>query len=339
MFKKNKFSISKNTVTVYPFYERLLLLMFMSIFFIALAAFILFLGKTYANFSTAFFVVLLGIPTILFFIIGWILSHISVVFDVNKKIIFKKIGMIQMQSYGFEELHEIVPVTSNMQGIYYKITLAKDKYGKGIRLSSAYRSIDDKNATEFQGKVLPKIQQMLNSKVALVPLPIVPLPIKTSETHIHDFNYYNLENSVYHLKKSKKLWFLGIIVLVAAIYFNSKFSLNFSEHLPIGEYLAYAFGFLFPPIAAFMATHKLLFNCNTKMIISVYAFNSLKQEFTFADFLRFQITRNRYNGIYSDTTVSLVFNNGKILLLKAFHKTNKIQDFINETDTILKEKI
>jgi hypothetical protein len=328
MFKKNKFTIDQNTLTIYPYSDRFAILIVFAIFYVLLSVLILFLIQNYAKFNT-FWLVVSGFPTIFILILGVIISNLCIVFDGNKKTVLKKILGIQTQSYTFDELHEIVPVISNMQGMYYKITSIKDKYGKGMRISRAYRSVNHKDAVEFQEQVLTKIQEMLSAST--------PSSV-TNPASIYNFNYYSIEDFVYRLKTSKQLLFWAIIVLAGTIYFNIKSPFDFNTNPPVGEYLARAFGFLFPPIASFMATRKIEFDPNTQIIRNIYAFNTFKQEFAFADFLRFQITRSRYNGIYSDTKVSLVFNSGKMLELKSFYRTKKIQDFVDETDAILKAK-
>ncbi len=329
MSKKNKFTINQNVLTIYPYRASLMTLMIIGILYMALSAFILFVGQTYARLN-AFFLVFLGSPAILFLVFAWVISNIRIVFDGNKKAVFKKIVEIQTKSYNFDELHGIVPVTSNMQGMYYKITSAKDRYGKGMRISRAYRSINHKDALEFDEQILTRIQEILQANT---------LPLVANVVSIQDFNYYRVENSVYSLKTSKQLWFWAAIVLTGAIYFNIKFPFDFNTHPPVGEYLARGFSFIFPPIAAFMATRQIIFDCNTQTIRNVYAFNSFKQEFTFDDFSRFQITRSSYNGIYDGTKVSLVFINGKMLELRSFYRTRKIQDFVDETEAILKAEI
>ena len=330
MFKKNKFTINQDGLTIYPYYDKLILLTVFAIFYILLLVFIFFLVQNpYNALADNFYLVLYASPIIFFLIVGYFASQISIVFDENEKAVYKKIFFIKKRLYDFEELHDIVLVNSNM-GVYYKITSTRDKYGKGIRLSPSYGSINSKDILEFQERVLIRLQQMLSAQTS----PQVKNPAVISNT----FNYYSIENSVYRLKTSKKLMFWAVIVLVGAIYFNVKSPFDVNTHPPVGEYLVRAFGFLFPPIAAFIATRKLVFDANTQTIRIVYAFNGFKEEFAFSDFLRFQITHSRYNGIYSDTTVSLVFNSGKMLELKSFYKTKKIQDFVDETEVILKVK-
>ncbi|MGB4773591.1 MAG: hypothetical protein WBP45_00325 [Daejeonella sp.] len=327
MFKRNKFIINQNTITVYPYYERLPIIVgFTALCIIPLSFALFFAQKPYDSTSNRY---LYSSVIFFVFIIGLFLTQ-SIIFDENKKAVFRRIFMMKKRIYNFDEVYGVVPVTLNKQGgIYYKITSKKDKYGKGIRISPGYRSANHKYAIEFQEKVLTRVQQMLNSSI---------LPAITNLAGIYDFKYYSIENSVYRLKMRKTGLLWAVIVLAVAIYFNVKFPPDFSVRWPIGQYIIWGFGFLFPPIAAFVSTHKLVFDCNTQTIRSVYAFNSFKKEFPFADFVRFQIVRSSTNGIYSDTRIWLVFTSGKMFALKSFYRTRKIEGFINETEAILKMK-
>ncbi len=326
MFKKNKFIVQPHSITIYPNNRGLGVGMFFAVFYILLFIVLNYVfnnqvERLLGNTLNYIYPIMAITP-----LIAWFVAKSAITFDEEQKAVFKTTPLTKQKVYTFQDLAGIAPITSNLHGYYYSLTSKNNVYGNGIRISAAYQG-KDKSAEEFEQQILPALQQMLTDASSFV---------TKSISTVTDFKYYTNDGMVYMLKIGHKLLIWSIFIFCAAMYFHIKFPPDFSADWDWKEYTIRIGGFLAPVLMAFFYTKRTVFDTRLKTINTFYLFNSFKHQYAFEDFVRFQITRETYNFIYTGTDIDIALTNDHILGLKSFYKSKNVQRLIAETEFILK---
>jgi hypothetical protein len=330
-FAQTRWDIETQRVTLYPY--RIFNALSIA-FAIVLAGFVIFAyvmvnQDPILSFST-------GIPIFITFgvIVGliWAIGRTKVVFDNDDKVMRKKLfGVLSIRSERFDDLAHVGIVRNTMGGFNYRAFPKSNKYGKGIVVSASYGKDDDPNAIALNSEAFPVIAQFLSAGYN---------PVESANEVIMDFKFYDNHPPYYAIKRNiAGSLILGLGLLALGINEITNHSIThdsdtFHTDLVIGLFLIFG---LFLIYSAFT---KVIFDTNAKTVSRTNPLGMGNQTYNFADFVNFQITRRTTNMIYSGTDVKMYFqipgsNKQKILPLKSFRSTKKIERFLQESRYIM----
>lgn len=274
---------------------------------------------------------LLLIPFLLACLLFFTYGRRQVIFDSTVQTISLKTIFGKKQLMRFNEVASIDPHIRF--GLVYYLKSTNDRYGKGYRISPSFTGEQDKDKHHFDTVVLPSINSMINSIQEL------PLAAGPSLIDLGVLNYYTINDVGYKLKRR------GISKFVPALIFFGLLACYFWYNLftkitPTDNDKQLS-AIVLLPIAIFVLTvsKRVVFDLNTKKI-KVYRIGILFKNYAFDNFAGFSIVRKTYNGLYNGTDVRLKFNKRtgtSELTLADFGKTNPIENFIAETEFVLKK--
>ncbi|MBB6500071.1 hypothetical protein [Pedobacter cryoconitis] len=264
------------------------------------------------------------------------LTRNTIIFNrITQLMTVKLFGIIPLKNIPFSNIAAIEPVYINGGAFEFKVFLKSNRHGKGISLTKQYGKESDENATAFIHEVIEPVEQWLgitapaaDTLVSAIPESQFSRPVVTS------FENYKIDNGIYTISQQKigGVVLAGLVIAGGVFYWVSQ-GANAGLFVPLfliglGLYLLS------------VVLKKVDLDTNTKMITVTTAGGLRKKDYAFHHFAGFSIVRNTTNFAHTGTVVSLqmsVGNSDKITLvpLKAFTQTNKIEDFLNETSTIL----
>lgn len=273
--------------------------------------------------TMTFYLIIFGSVPVLFFL----LARNQIIFDrIDQKMYVRPFGLFTIRSVPFDNIAAVNAVYQYGTAFNFQVFKKTDRHGKGIRISSGYGKETNKNAVAFTNEVFPLIEDFLKDVFATEP---VPEPITT-------FEYYSVDQGIYTLKFHAAVnAFIGAALVVWSIYsFFSTNSLSLNNPLLI-TFIPFIFGLLILT----GANNKITFDTNTGTIYKTTMGGLRKKEYPFSAYLGFSIIRKTTNFVHSGTDAGIKIDtqdgNYKVLVLKAFNRTKKIERFILETETIL----
>jgi len=253
------------------------------------------------------------------------------IFDAQAKRVIKKWGgVLTLQSFAFDEIAAIDPVTGTT-GLTYAIFKKSNRHGKGIRISSYYKGFEDKAAISFKSELLPALHHIVFGNA--------PTPAASLHVPITTFEYYKPEGDIYRMKQNKIFPAVAMALCLAWWYWAFTTPDYAPGKSPVREFLAVWFPLGLAALFAFILTGSWRFDKQRRVIISTSLGGLIKKEIKFDDFVRYNIVRKSTNLIYTGTEVKLMFSTpeGKYrdFALRTFMNTNKIQRFLDETDEVM----
>jgi hypothetical protein len=262
----------------------------------------------------------------------WAVGRTTIVFDNDAQVMRKKLfGVLSIRSERFNDLANVGIVRNTMGGFNYRAFPKRDKYGKGIVVSASYAKDDDPNVIALNTEVFPVITQFLSAGY---------LPVNNTDYVIMDFKFYDHNPPYYIIKRNiVRSLILGLGLLALGINELVNHSIThdsdtFHKVLVIGLFLIFGIFFMYSIFT------KVVFDVNAKTVSRTNPLGMDNQTYNFSDFINFQITRRTTNMIYSGTDVKMYFqipesNKQKVLQLKSFRSTKKIDRFLHESRYII----
>lgn len=273
--------------------------------------------------TLTFYFIIFGSVPLLFFL----LARNQIIFDrIDQKLYVRLFGLFTIRSVPFDNIAAVNAVYLYGTAFNFQVFKKTDRHGKGIRISSGYGKETDKNAIAFTEEVFPLIEDFLKDVFTTEPAPEA----------ITTFEYYTLDQGVYTLKFRAAInAVLGVTLVIWSVYsFFSTNALSLNNPLLI-TFIPFIFGLLI----LIGANNKIIFDTNSRTILKTTMGGIKKKEYPFSAYLGFSIIRKTTNFIYSGTDAGIKIDtqdgNHKVLVLKAFNRTKKIERFILETETIL----
>lgn len=278
----------------------------------------------------AVFLSLLLLPGILLFL----LSYTRIVFDDNdhnmKRYLF---GFIKNKTVSYDDIAAIESYGGNA-GLNYRVFLKENRHGKGISISSNYKSESDPAAMVFRRELIPLLEQKIKAGSN------TSNQAATTPRYVTDFSYYKHAGSVYVVRESK---IMSVIMGMLFIGFGiSAMATGAGSH---NAKTSDAFLITYFPVilgAVFLLTclNKTILDKAERKIIQSYLGGIYKKEYYFGDFRRYLIVRKTTNLVYSGTDVRMeLLPAGKVktttITIRNFNKTQKIERFIEETNAIM----
>jgi hypothetical protein len=280
---------------------------------------------------------ILVLPLLLACIPLFTYSRRQLIFDADEQNIYLKKASGKKTLMAFNQVDSINWVARF--GIAYYMRSKKDKYGKGYRISPSFSNEKDKDKLQFDQVVLPAIWKILASKtVATSP--------ENAETRkvlfdAGQLNYYQTQPEGYILKPMKTTRYLVVLFLFGLFALYTWYQLLFKPMLT-GNDKEMAIFALIPLFAcALTITKRVVFNVEEQKI-KLYRLGFVNATYPISTFAGFNIVRKTYNGMYNGTDVRLKFTKPgskqeRELILADFNKTNPIEEFLDETEFILKK--
>ncbi len=273
--------------------------------------------------TLTFYIIIFGSVPLLFFL----MARNQVVFDrIDQKMYVRPFGLFTIRSVPFDNIAAVNAVYQYGTAFNFQVFKKTDRHGKGIRISSGYGKETNKNAIAFTNEVFPLIEDFLKD---VFTTEAAPEPITT-------FEYYTLDQGVYTLKFHTVVnAIIGLALVIWSVYsFFSTNTLSINNPLLI-TYIPFIFGL----IILIGANNKITFDTNSRTIHKTTMGGLKKKEYSFNAYLGFSIIRKTTNFIHSGTDAGIKIDtqdgNYKVLVLKAFNRTKKIERFILETEAIL----
>lgn len=330
-FAQTRWEIETQRVTLYPY--RIFTALSIG-FGIVFAGFIVFFCLTLypgrpERAVSSMISLLIGLGVIVALV--WAVSRTTVVFDNDTRVMRKKLfGLLSIRSEKFDDLQNIGIVRNTTGGYNFRAFLKRNKYGKGIVVSASYSKDDDPNAIALNHEAFTVIDGFLAAGFNHG---------DNQGEAITDFKYYTANPPYYTIKRNIGGAVVGLILIVVAVNELINHTLThdsdtFHKVLVIG-------GFLFMGVAFIFGTlNKVIFDTNAKTVSSINVLGINNQTFNFSDFINFQVTRRTTNMIYSGTDVKMYFeipgsNKQKVLAIKSFSNTKKIDRFLQESRYIM----
>lgn len=244
-------------------------------------------------------------------------------------------GFIPIRTIGFEKLYKVNMVTQNTGSFNYKLFTKKNKYGRGITISSGYGKHTHPNAVAFSSEVIPLIHQYIGASDNALE---VEQPVA-----ILDYNFFTETGGVYQVKNSKAgALVIGLFCLFIGLHEATPFAwLN--NVSTIGKLIVIGFPSLIGIIFIAAAYTKFTFDTNTHIVERKSPLGIGNHRYNFEDFVNFQTIRKTYNGIYTGTDVEMYFqkagsNKLQSVQVASFRNTQKIERLIREIESIMRTR-
>jgi len=319
--RKTRWTINADGVTVRPF----------GLFYIMSVVFaIAFAGLSYYLFvSVGPMAVMPVLPVFAGIVIIFaLLGGNAIIFDNQQQVMRKKLfGFLPVSSMPFEKIEGINVVTTMGGGYNYRVFKKSHKYGKGMVISCGYSKNNDANAIAFTEEVVPLVHAYLDKAQPLV---------ETKKT-ITAYRFFSVTPPEYRVKKNKTFQLIMGIVLLA-IAFNEIFNTTFlADSETYVKYLVIAGCQLGGIALVTVAFTKIVFDTSERAIYVVSPIGLGNKKHAFDDFERFQIVRRTTNAIYSGTDVQMHFKNNKILVVRQFNSSRRIEQFLDEVRSIMEK--
>jgi len=322
---KTRWTIDGNRVAVYPYGVSYILGTVLVIIFVG----IMLLYIKYENGSIAgsvAFLVFLVVILALFFLHG----NTYVEFDGSRGIMQKKLfGLIPVKTVPMSELYGINVVTG-MGGYNYRMFLKKDRYGKGILVSSGYSKKNDANAQDLVAQVVPVIHSYLDQYGPVVDS--APQPITS-------YKYYTNTGGSFTIKGRKAgLIVFGILFLALGIHeWIDPWMKDVSTLklvLVIVVCLVFGLGFIH---AAFT---RIVFDTGAQTIKRTSPLGWGDKSISFNDFAGFQTIRKSTNSVYTGTEIQMYYRipntqQQASMMLQMLKSSEQIERFLEETKSIM----
>ena len=322
---KTRWTIDGNRVAVYPYGVSYILGTVLAVIFVG----IMLLYMKYENGSivgSVAFLVSLVVILALFFWHG----NTSVEFDGSRGTMQKKLfGLIPVKTVPMSELYGINVVTG-MGGYNYRMFLKKDRYGKGILVSSGYSKKDDANAQAFVAQVVPVIHGYLDQYGPAVDS--APQPITS-------YKYYTSTGGSYTIKNRKTgLIILGILFLAFGLHEWidpwMKDVSTLQKVLVIVVCVGIGLGFMH---AAFSS---IVFDTGAQVIKRTGPLGWGNKTISFTDFAGFQTIRKSTNSVYTGTEIQMYYRipntqQQASMMLQMLKSSEQIERFLEETKSIM----
>lgn len=270
------------------------------------------------------------LPGILLFLLG----YTRIVFDDNdhnmKRYLF---GFIKNRTVNYDDIAAIESYGGNA-GLNYRVFLKENRHGKGISISSNYKSESDPAAMVFRRELIPLLEQKIKAGSSISSLS------PTAPRYVTDFSYYKQAGSIYVVKEPKIMSvILGIIFIgfgVSAIASGAGSHNTKASDAFLITYFPVILGTIF----LLTCLNKTILDKAERKIIQSYLGGIYKKEYYFGDFRRYLIVRKTTNLVYSGTDVRMELlpaDKAKTITItiRNFNKTRKIERFIEETNTIM----
>lgn len=330
-FAQTRWDIETQRVTLYPYriFNALSIAFAIVLLGFVIFAYVMVGQDPMLSFST-------GVPIFITFgvivALIWAVGRTTVVFDNDAQVMRKKLfGVLPIRSERFDDLANVGIVRNTMGGFNYRAFPKRNKYGKGVVVSASYAKDDDPNAIALNNEAFPVIAQFLSAGYN---------PIENTNDVIMDFKFYNNHPPYYEIKRNMAgSLILGFGLLALGVNELTNHSIThdsdtFHQFLVIGLFLLFGLFFIYS------AFTKVVFDTNAKTVSRTNPLGLGNQTYSFADFINFQITRRTTNMIYSGTDVKMYFhipgsNKQKVLPLKSFRSTKKIDRFLQESRYII----
>lgn len=280
------------------------------------------------GFNIAFLSLLL-LPCILLFLGG----YTYILFDDTDRCMKRYLfGFLKNKTVSYDAIAAIESYGGNT-GMNYRVFLKENRHGKGIGISSGYKSASDPAAMVFRRELIPLLEQKIKAGNP------VGNAANVTPSYITDFVYYKNEGSVYVVRESKIFpAIMGLLFMSWGIYALSR-GMNATRKTSDGFLVTY-FPIILGLIFLLTCLSKTILDKAERKIKQSYLGGLYKKEYYFGDFLGYLIVRKTTNAIYSGTDVRMELQpTGKTksttITLHSFNKTRKIERFIEETNTIL----
>lgn len=277
------------------------------------------------------FSALLLVPGLIVFMGG----HTRIVFDDTdhsmKRYLF---GFLKNKTVDYDAIAAIESFGSASTGMNYRVFLKENRHGKGISISSGYKSASDPAAMVFRRELIPLLEQRIKATAPLAS------QATTTPRYITEFSYYKHAGSQYIIKESKVFTaIMGLLFVSWGIYALSR-GMGAERAKASDGFMITYFPVILGGIFLLTCLNKTILDKAERKIIQSYLGGLYKKEYYFGDFVRYLIVRKTTNLIYSGTDVRMEMQPaGKTktttITLLSFNKTKKIERFIEETNTIM----
>ncbi|MCX2582333.1 hypothetical protein [Pedobacter sp. MR22-3] len=322
---KTKWIIEPNTLTIYP--KRNLRI-------VGLVFFILFLGLVYylstqmSGYSQSTAIIYCGVLLMVPLLLVW-MAESKLIFNGTDRTLYRKIGFLPVGSISFDDIAAVDSYEVYGGGYSYRLFKKSNRHGKGLPVSNGYSKVTDANLIQYQNEVLPKIDELVFANAPVIP-----------KQAIYDFEFFKEEGGIYQLKQQK---IGGVIVglimigITVAILLQPDFMAGENDFKRI---LVTYFPLIIGLVLFYMVFSSVKFDKHQRKLIHATFGGRKVKEYAFDDIIRFQIVRKTTNLIYSGTEVNAeIYLPGKdkmrVMSLKSFMGTKKIDRFLDELNTIL----
>ncbi|MDN5288892.1 MAG: hypothetical protein JWR38_5166 [Mucilaginibacter sp.] len=312
------------TLTIYP--VRVLRLLSI-VYFIGFTALGIYLYMSKVMDSTYLLLIFEGLIVFICLILFGI-GERKVIFDGSNQQMYTKMFGLTTSSTPFDQIAAVTPYQV-MGATSYRVFTKKNRHGKGIPISGGYTKQTNANLIDYQQEVLPRLNELVFASR--------PPEVKQA---IYEFRFFKEEGGVYTITKNK-IGGLVIGILLCALTIYALFHPEFmSDEVSYKRILVTYFPLLIGLVLIGACFTSTSFDKNRRQIIVSYPGGIIRKEYSFDDFIRFQIVRKSTNFVYSGTEVKALLNipnKGKTreLFLRNFTGTKKIERFIDEASTIL----
>jgi hypothetical protein len=330
-FAQTRWNVEAQRVTLYPYriFNALSIAFAIVLVGFVVVAYIMLEQDPVVSFST-------GEPIFITFgiivALIWAVGRTVVVFDNEARMMRKKLfGILSIRSERFDDLANVGMVRNTMGGFNYRAFPKRDKYGKGVVVSASYAKDDDPNAIALSDEAFSVISKFLSAGYQVN---------DNAQLLITDFKFYD-NNPPYYSIKRNVVGGLIIGLALLAVGVNELINHSITQDSDTFHKVLVIVAFLgFGAIFSFSAFTKVTFDTNAKTVSREHILGLGNQTYSFADFINFQITRRTTNMIYSGTDVKMYFqipgsNKQKVLQLKSFRSTKKIDRFLEESRYIM----
>lgn len=322
---KTRWVIDANRVVVYPSRIAYLLGILVALVFVGIMVTYLTSAQGGTSVSITFFIFLVVIPLLF---LGY--GNTYVEFDGSRGTMQRKFfGIIPGKTVSMNDLHGINVVTQN-GGYNYRMFLKRDRYGRGIIVSSGYRKNTDANAQAFVDQVVPVIHGYLDQYGSVVGS--APQPITS-------YKYYNNTGGSYTIKSKKiAIIIFSLIFFAVGIY---AWVAHWAEDVsPTQKILVVVICLGLGLMVLQAAFVKIVFDTGSQTIIKTGPLGLGNKSIPFSDFAGFQTIRKSTNMVYTGTEVHMYYrfpNSEKqgTILLHAFKSSGEIERFLEETRSIM----
>jgi hypothetical protein len=322
---KTRWIIDGNRVIVYPHRVSFILGAIVALVFAGIMALYVTNLHGDTSVSTLFFIFLVVIP-VLFFAFG----NTYVEFDGSRGFMQRKLfGLIPVKTVSMSALHGINVVTQ-AGGYKYKMFLKKDKYGRGVLVSSGYSKNTDANAQAFVEQVVPVIHGYLDQYGPVADS--APQPITS-------YKYYTNTGGSFTIKKRKAgLIILGVLFLAFGLHEWidpwMKDVSTLQKVLVIVVCVGIGLGFMH---AAFSS---IVFDTGAQVIKRAGPLGWGNKTISFNDFAGFQTIRKSTNSVYTGTEIYMYYRISNTqqqasIMLQMLKSSEQIERFLEETKSIM----
>ncbi|WP_419700785.1 hypothetical protein [Mucilaginibacter sp. NFX135] len=322
---KTRWIIDANRVIVYPHRVSYILAVVVALVFAGIM--VLYITNVHGDtaVSIPFFIFLVIIP-VLFFAFG----NTYVEFDGSRGTMQKKLfGFIPVKTMPMSALFGINVVTTT-GGYNYRLFSKKDRYGKGILVSSGYTKKTDTNAQAFAEQVIPVVHGYLDQYGSVVDS--APQPITS-------YKYYTHTGGSFTIKKRKTgLIIFGILFLAFGIHelvnpWMKDVSI-LQKVLVTVVCAGIGLGFMH---AAFSS---IVFDTGAGVIKRTGPLGWGNKTISFNDFAGFQTIRKSTNSVYTGTEIHLYYRipdtqQQASMMLQVLKSSEQIERFLEETKSIM----